>query len=140
MPARAAEVLVLADRVRGAQQRLASRFLPTRFKARAGADPRGPQLIYFSQLLAKLEENAMNAKLTSFAIGAALLGSTSAFAGPLFGRDSVYATPGASTGTLSKAVTATTRASRGSVYAYDLPAPTPKGQLKITVIFKPGRA
>ena len=82
----------------------------------------------------------MDAKLTSFAIAAALLGSTSAFAGQSFGRDSVYATPRASTGTPSKAVTATTRAGRGSVYAYDLPAPTPKGQVKITVIFKSGRA
>lgn len=82
----------------------------------------------------------MNAKLTSLAMAAALLGSTSAFAGQSFGRDSVYAPPGASTGTPSKAVTAITRAGRGSVYAYDLPAPTPKGQVKFTVMFKPGRA
>lgn len=82
----------------------------------------------------------MNAKLTSFAIAAALLGSTSVLAGQPFGRDSVYAASGGSAGTPSKAVTATSRAGRGTVYAYDLPAPTPKAKVKITVIFKHGRA
>ncbi len=80
----------------------------------------------------------MNAKLISFAVAAALLGSSGVLAGQPFGRDSVYAAHG-NTGTRSKAATAINRASRSSVYAYDLPAPTPKGRVKITVIFKPGR-
>lgn len=82
----------------------------------------------------------MNAKLTSLAIGAALLASIGAFAGQPFGRDSVYAAPGGSSRTPSKAMTPTTRPGRSSVYAYDLPAPAPRGRLKITGTLRPGRA
>jgi hypothetical protein len=80
----------------------------------------------------------MNAKLISLSAAFALLASTSAFAGQPFGRDSVYAAPGgAATSTVAAAKL---RNGRGSVYAADLPAPTPKAQVRIAVSFKPGRA
>ncbi len=83
----------------------------------------------------------MNAKLIrarSLTLGAALalLASTSALAGQPFGRDSVYAAPGSP---VTKVAAAKPGNGRGSVYAADLPAPTPKDQV-IAVTFKPGRA
>jgi hypothetical protein len=78
----------------------------------------------------------MNARLISFSAALALLASTSAFAGQPFGRDSVYAAPGSS---VTKVAAAKPGNGRGSVYAADLPAPTPKDQV-IAVSFKPGRA
>lgn len=80
----------------------------------------------------------MNTKLIGLTAAIALLASTSAFAGQPFGRDSVYAAPGGAGG--AKVATAKARNGRSSVYAADLPAPTPKDQVRIAVTFKPGRA
>lgn len=81
----------------------------------------------------------MNAKLISFTVAAALLASTSAFAGQPSGRDSVYAAPGVSIPGAQAAKTYT-GGGRGSVYASDLPAPTPKESAKVAVNFRAGRA
>ena len=81
----------------------------------------------------------MNAKLISFAVAAALFTSTSAFADQPSGRDSVYATPGASMPSAQVAKTRTGNG-RGSVYASDLPAPTPKDSIRVVTTFRPGRA
>lgn len=81
----------------------------------------------------------MNAKLIGFAVALALLGSTSAFAGQNFGRDSVYATPG-SHSSKSTAVATTARYGRSSVYVGDVKAPVGKSTMADTVVFKPGRA
>jgi hypothetical protein len=67
----------------------------------------------------------MNAKLISLSIAAALFASTSAIAAQPNGRDSVYAAPGASFPS-AKVATSRSGSGRGSVYAADLPAPTPK--------------
>ena len=67
----------------------------------------------------------MNAKLISLSIAAALFVSTSAMAAQPNGRDSVYAATGTSFPS-AKATQAHTGNGRGSVYAADLPAPTPK--------------
>ena len=80
----------------------------------------------------------MNTKLTSLFAAFALLASTSAFAGQPFGRDSVHAAPGSSP--TAKVATVKARSGRGSVYAADLPAPTPKDQVRIAVTSRPGRA
>jgi len=84
----------------------------------------------------------MNAKLISpklITLGAAfaLLASTGALAGQPFGRDSVHAAPGSPT---TKVAAAKPGNGRGSVYATNLPAPTPKDRVRIAVTFKPGRA
>ena len=75
----------------------------------------------------------MNAKLISLTIAAALFASTSAFADQTNGRDSVYAAAGA---TLPSAKVTRTHTGNGrsTVYAADLPAPTPKtaiGEVKV---------
>jgi hypothetical protein len=70
----------------------------------------------------------MNAKLISLTLAAALLASTSAFAGQPNGRDSVYAAPDASFPSAT-AARATGGNGRGSVYASDLPAPAPKSAI-----------
>jgi hypothetical protein len=67
----------------------------------------------------------MNAKLISLTLAAALFASTGAFAGQPNGRDSVYAAPDAGFPS-AKVARATSGNGRGSVYAADLPAPTPK--------------
>ena len=86
----------------------------------------------------------MNAKFASVALAAALLASASAaFAGgQAFGRDSVYATPGSSVPSAKSSAPVVTvkRDGRGSVYAQDLPAPTPKDQVRVVGTVKPGRA
>ena len=81
----------------------------------------------------------MNASLTALAIVTALIVSSDVFAGQPAGRDSVYATPGS---TLPSAKVAQAHAGnrRGSVYAADLPAPTPKPAAIGAVTFRPGRA
>jgi hypothetical protein len=74
----------------------------------------------------------MNAKLISLGIAAALFASASAFAAQPNGRDSVFAT-GESSFPSAKAARAAIGNGRGSVYAADLPAPTPKtavGEIK----------
>jgi len=81
----------------------------------------------------------MNARLISFTLAAALLGSTAAYAGQPNGRDSVYAAAGPTTTSPVKGP-AVTRAGRASVYAADVPAPTPKDQVRIAVTPRPGRA
>jgi hypothetical protein len=81
-----------------------------------------------------LKENAMNAKLISLTIAAALFAATSASAGQPNGRDSVYTTPGSSFPS-AKAVRTVPGNGRGTVTANDLPAPTPKptavGEVKV---------
>jgi hypothetical protein len=67
------------------------------------------------------------------AIAAALFASSAAFAAQPTGRDSVYADPGISIPG-AKAAKAAPGNGRGSVYATDLPAPTPKtaiGEVKV---------
>ena len=76
-------------------------------------------------------------KLITLGAAFALLASTSALAGQPFGRDSVYAAPNSPT---TKVAAAKPGNGRGSVYASDLPAPTPKDQVRIATTFKPGRA
>jgi hypothetical protein len=49
----------------------------------------------------------------------------------------VHAAPGSPTTKVSAAKAGN---GRGSVYAADLPAPTPKDQVRIATTFKPGRA
>ena len=70
----------------------------------------------------------MKTKLISMTLAAALFASTSAFAGQPNGRDSVYAAPDASFPSANAART-TNGNGRGSVYASDLPAPTPKSAI-----------
>ena len=82
----------------------------------------------------------MNATLTRLAVALILLGSTSAFSGQPFGRDSVYAEPRASAGAPARLATGKLRFGRSSVYVYDLPAPAPAGEVRTTLIMKPGRA
>jgi hypothetical protein len=82
----------------------------------------------------------MNTKLTRLTLAAALLSATGAFADQPFGRDSVYSAAGASTTSRTGAVSAVAGNGRGSVYAADLPAPTPKERVQIAVTLKPGRA
>ena len=76
----------------------------------------------------------MNAKLISLSIAAAaLFASSGAFAGQPNGRDSVYAAPGASFPS-AQVARAHDGNGRASVYAADLPAPTPKtaiGEIKV---------
>lgn len=81
----------------------------------------------------------MNARLIRFTLAVALLGSTAAFAAQPNGRDSVYADAGSSTATSIKGP-ALTRMGRASVYAADLPAPTPKDRVRVAGTLKPGRA
>ena len=81
----------------------------------------------------------MRATVISFTFAAALLGSASAFADQPFGRGSVYAATGPVTHTPAKGP-AVTRAGRGSVFASDVPAPTPKDKVQLAVALKPGRA
>jgi hypothetical protein len=67
------------------------------------------------------------------AVAAALFASSAAFAAQPAGRDSVYADPGVSVPG-AKAAKAAPGNGRGSVYAADLPAPTPKtaiGEIKV---------
>jgi hypothetical protein len=81
----------------------------------------------------------MNGSLTALAIVTALLVSADVFAAQPTGRDSVYA---ASASTLPSAKVAQPHAGngRGSVYAADLPAPTPRSAEIGAVTSKPGRA
>jgi hypothetical protein len=74
----------------------------------------------------------MNAKLMNLTLAAALFASASAFAGQPNGRDSVYAASGSSFPS-AKVTRATSGNGRGSVYAADLPAPSPRtavGEIK----------
>jgi hypothetical protein len=81
----------------------------------------------------------MNAKLLSFAIAAALFTATSAFADQPFGRGSVYANPGATfpTAKVAKAIPGN---GRGTVTAYELPAPTPKDKVNVAETIRYGRS
>jgi hypothetical protein len=81
----------------------------------------------------------MNVKFASLTLAAALFAATSAFAGQPHGRDSVYANPGV---TLPSAKVAKTSPGngRGTVTAYDLPAPTPKDKSNFAASPRPGRA
>ena len=81
----------------------------------------------------------MKARAISFTLAAAVLASATAFAGQPNGRDSVYAEPSPST-TGASGGPAVTRAGRASMYAYDVPAPTPKDKVELAVTLKPGRA
>jgi hypothetical protein len=80
----------------------------------------------------------MNAKLITLAIASALFAST-AFAAQPNGRDSVYAAAGA-TLPAAKATQVHAGNGRGSIYAADLPAPTPRPAAIADVPLKPGRA
>lgn len=90
----------------------------------------------------------MNMKLIGLTAAFALLASTTVYAQQQpFGRDSVYTPPdGASTpaqvGTSTGAARARTAPGngRGSVYARNLPAPTPRDQVTVRGPLKPGRA
>jgi hypothetical protein len=85
----------------------------------------------------------MNANLGTLIIAAAVLAAASntASAGQTFGRDSVYADARATfPSAKSPAAPAVARSGRGSVYAHELPAPTPKEQVKFVGTIKPGRA
>ena len=82
----------------------------------------------------------MNTKLTRLTLAAALLSATGAFADQPFGRDSVYAAAGTSSSRNPGPVTAANGNGRSSVYAADLPAPTPKDRVQIAGTLKPGRA
>jgi hypothetical protein len=81
----------------------------------------------------------MKATAIRFTLAGALLSSTAAFADQPFGRDSVYATAG-TVATAAPKGPALARSGRSSVFAYDVPAPTPKDQVRIAVAIKPGRA
>ena len=81
----------------------------------------------------------MRTTAISLTLAAALLGSASAFAVQPFGRDSVYAASGPVTHSPAKGPAAT-RDGRASVFASDVPAPTPKDKVQIAVALKPGRA
>jgi hypothetical protein len=67
----------------------------------------------------------MESRLVPLHLVVAMLASTSALAGQPHGRDSVYAAPEGSFPS-AKATRAATGSGRGSVYASDLPAPTPR--------------
>jgi hypothetical protein len=83
----------------------------------------------------------MKVKLIAAAAALALLGSTNVFAGQQFGRDSVYATPGAPTySSKSSAVAGVIRPGRSSVYVGDVPAPRPPSKMVTSIVPKPGRA
>ena len=81
----------------------------------------------------------MNAKLISLGAVLALV-STTVCAHQPGGRSSVYVDPNAP-GTSAKVDTTQPAAGggRGSVYARDLPAPTPRDRVH-AVVLKPGRA
>ena len=82
----------------------------------------------------------MNAKLIGVAVVLAALGSTNVFAGQPFGRDSVYATPGATYSSKSSQVAGNIRPGRSSVYVGDVPAPRAPSAVAGTAVPKPGRA
>ena len=81
----------------------------------------------------------MNARLISFAIAAALFASTSAFADQPFGRGSVYATAGTTFPSV-KADKGIPGNGRGTVTAYELPAPTPKDTVNVAETIRYGRS
>jgi hypothetical protein len=81
----------------------------------------------------------MNAKLASLTFAAAVFAATSAFAGQPSGRDSVYANPGVTVPSAKVAKTSPGNG-RGTVTAYDLPAPTPKERATFAGTLRPGRA
>jgi hypothetical protein len=88
----------------------------------------------------------MNVKMVSLAAALALLASSAVCAHQPSGRSSVYATPGgaastpgATASTPGKVEKAHPGNGRGSVYARDLPPPTPRDRVQAT-LFKPGRA
>jgi hypothetical protein len=83
----------------------------------------------------------MNAKLIASAVALALLGSVNVYAGQQFGRDSVYAAPGAAYySSRSSGVAGAIRPGRSSVYVSDVPAPRPASPVTAAVMVKPGRA
>ncbi len=85
-------------------------------------------------------KTAHTAKRLSFAVIAALFAG-SAFAGQPAGRDSFYAEASASFPSAhAAAASAPSREGRASVYASELPAPTPHGNVNVVVAVKPGRA
>ncbi len=77
----------------------------------------------------------MNAKLVAIALA---LFATSAVAGQSTGRDSVYAAPGATFPSAQSAKAAPGNG-RGTVTAYDLPAPTPRDKANFAETTRPGR-
>jgi hypothetical protein len=81
----------------------------------------------------------MNAKLISLTIAAAVFASSGAFAGQPNGRDSVYATPGVTLPS-AKVAKAHVGNGRGTVTAYDLPAPTAKDKVNFAGTIRPGRS
>ena len=81
----------------------------------------------------------MNAKLLSFAVAAALFASTGAFADQPNGRDSVYAKAG-STFPSAKVAKAIPGNGRGTVTAFELPAPTPKDKVNFAETPRYGRS
>jgi hypothetical protein len=81
----------------------------------------------------------MNVKLTALSTVLALLAAAPVYAEQASGRSSVYAAPGATTAPRAKVENPVNGNRRGSVYARDLPAPTPRDRVH-AVITKPGRA
>jgi hypothetical protein len=82
----------------------------------------------------------MSMKLVGVGAALALLASSTVCAQQQsFGRGSVYAIPGAASAP-AKAARATSGNGRGSVYAPDLPSPTPRDRVIVKGPFKPGRA
>jgi hypothetical protein len=81
----------------------------------------------------------MKVRLIGFSAAFALLASTTVCAEQPFGRGSVYATPGASRAP-AKVARAQPGNGRGSVYAKNLPPPTPRDRVTFRGPLKPGRA
>jgi hypothetical protein len=81
----------------------------------------------------------MNAKPAALGVALAMLGAATVYADQPSGRSSVYAAPGA-TSTRPEVDNALKGNGRGSVYARDLPPPTPRDRMQaIAIVLKPGR-
>ena len=70
----------------------------------------------------------------------AALGSSGARAGQAYGRDSVYVSPSVTLPAAKVTWTPPVRQGRGSVYAFELPAPTPKGTVQAAAGTRFGRS
>jgi hypothetical protein len=82
----------------------------------------------------------MKTKLLALSAALALLASTTALcADQPSGRSSVYATPGKSSLPPAKVSKTVPGNGRSSVYARDVPAPTPRDSVVVTGPLKPGR-
>jgi len=85
-----------------------------------------------------IRRTAMKTKLVALGAALALLASTTVCADQPSGRSSVYAHPGKSSLPPAKVSKTVPVNGRGSVYARDLPAPTPRDRV-VALPLKPGR-